>query len=63
MNIQLMSDLHLEVHPHFRPEPAQSIIHISEPTRTLYISYAVLCLKKQNKDNLNRAKHISEITK
>ena len=22
MNIQLMSDLHLEVHPHFRPEPA-----------------------------------------
>ena len=22
MRIQLMSDLHLEVHPHFRPEPA-----------------------------------------
>ncbi len=25
-----------------------SLIHISEPTRPLYISYAVFCLKKQN---------------
>ena len=24
-----------------------SLIHISEPTRPLYISYAVLCLKKK----------------
>jgi predicted phosphodiesterase len=22
MNIQLLSDLHLKVHPHFKPEPA-----------------------------------------
>ena len=26
-----------------------SLIHISEPTRPLYISYAVFCLKKKNK--------------
>ena len=25
-----------------------SLIHISEPTRPLYISYAVFCLKKKN---------------
>ena len=27
-------------------EPVLSLIHISEPTRPLYISYAVFCLKK-----------------
>ena len=27
--------------------PFLSLIHISEPTRPLYISYAVFCLKKQ----------------
>eukprot|EP00831_Metopus_contortus_P028036 TRINITY_DN23413_c0_g1_i4.p1 TRINITY_DN23413_c0_g1~~TRINITY_DN23413_c0_g1_i4.p1 ORF type:complete len:129 (-),score=30.29 TRINITY_DN23413_c0_g1_i4:2-388(-) len=29
-----------------------SLIHISEPTRPLYISYAVFCLKKKNKTHL-----------
>ena len=28
--------------------PALSLIHISEPTRHLRISYAVFCLKKKN---------------
>ncbi|CZR87953.1 hypothetical protein CDFC105_30785 [Clostridioides difficile] len=28
-----------------------SLIHISEPTRLLSISYAVFCLKKKNTDN------------
>ena len=28
---------------------ALSLIHISEPTRPLYISYAVFCLKKKKK--------------
>ena len=28
-----------------------SLIHISEPTRLLSISYAVFCLKKKNKTN------------
>src|SRR5678815_5790958 len=28
-----------------------SLIHISEPTRLLSISYAVFCLKKKNKRN------------
>ena len=27
-----------------------SLIHISEPTRPLYISYAVFCLKKKKQD-------------
>eukprot|EP00831_Metopus_contortus_P025248 TRINITY_DN21805_c0_g1_i1.p2 TRINITY_DN21805_c0_g1~~TRINITY_DN21805_c0_g1_i1.p2 ORF type:complete len:131 (-),score=37.48 TRINITY_DN21805_c0_g1_i1:6-398(-) len=31
-----------------------SLIHISEPTRPLYISYAVFCLKKKKKNS----KHI-----
>eukprot|EP00831_Metopus_contortus_P013910 TRINITY_DN1568_c0_g1_i7.p2 TRINITY_DN1568_c0_g1~~TRINITY_DN1568_c0_g1_i7.p2 ORF type:complete len:117 (-),score=21.57 TRINITY_DN1568_c0_g1_i7:1-351(-) len=30
-----------------------SLIHISEPTRPLYISYAVFCLKKKKKNKLN----------
>eukprot|EP00831_Metopus_contortus_P000572 TRINITY_DN10212_c0_g1_i2.p4 TRINITY_DN10212_c0_g1~~TRINITY_DN10212_c0_g1_i2.p4 ORF type:complete len:100 (-),score=17.80 TRINITY_DN10212_c0_g1_i2:60-359(-) len=29
-----------------------SLIHISEPTRPLYISYAVFCLKKKKKKNM-----------
>ena len=29
------------------PVAALSLIHISEPTRPLYISYAVFCLKKK----------------
>src|SRR5678815_1839104 len=31
-----------------RPEHELSLIHISEPTRLLSISYAVFCLKKKN---------------
>ncbi len=30
-----------------------SLIHISEPTRPLYISYAVFCLKKKMKDQVS----------
>ena len=30
----------------FSPDVSLSLIHISEPTRPLYISYAVFCLKK-----------------
>ena len=30
-------------------EKVLSLIHISEPTRLLSISYAVFCLKKKNK--------------
>eukprot|EP00658_Telonema_sp_P-2_P043576 TRINITY_DN31501_c0_g1_i1.p1 TRINITY_DN31501_c0_g1~~TRINITY_DN31501_c0_g1_i1.p1 ORF type:complete len:125 (-),score=30.04 TRINITY_DN31501_c0_g1_i1:12-386(-) len=33
-----------------------SLIHISEPTRLLSISYAVFCLKKKKKDKANRKK-------
>src|SRR5678815_5015113 len=35
--------------PH--PCPGLSLIHISEPTRLLSISYAVFCLKKKKKSN------------
>ena len=31
-----------------------SLIHISEPTRLLSISYAVFCLKKKKKNNNNK---------
>ena len=31
-------------------EPGLSLIHISEPTRLLSISYAVFCLKKKKKE-------------
>eukprot|EP00658_Telonema_sp_P-2_P023680 TRINITY_DN19493_c0_g1_i2.p1 TRINITY_DN19493_c0_g1~~TRINITY_DN19493_c0_g1_i2.p1 ORF type:complete len:148 (+),score=54.84 TRINITY_DN19493_c0_g1_i2:212-655(+) len=34
-----------------------SLIHISEPTRLLSISYAVFCLKKKKKKNDNRVSH------
>ena len=37
------------------PAPqALSLIHISEPTRLLSISYAVFCLKKKNKNNTTK---------
>eukprot|EP00831_Metopus_contortus_P070983 TRINITY_DN6491_c0_g1_i2.p1 TRINITY_DN6491_c0_g1~~TRINITY_DN6491_c0_g1_i2.p1 ORF type:complete len:179 (+),score=46.00 TRINITY_DN6491_c0_g1_i2:698-1234(+) len=35
------------IHPN--PHVLLSLIHISEPTRPLYISYAVFCLKKKKK--------------
>src|SRR5678816_4923346 len=34
--------------PYFRSGEQLSLIHISEPTRLLSISYAVFCLKKKN---------------
>eukprot|EP00831_Metopus_contortus_P036290 TRINITY_DN28750_c0_g1_i2.p2 TRINITY_DN28750_c0_g1~~TRINITY_DN28750_c0_g1_i2.p2 ORF type:complete len:126 (-),score=50.92 TRINITY_DN28750_c0_g1_i2:15-392(-) len=34
-----------------------SLIHISEPTRPLYISYAVFCLKKKKKKNKHKQSH------
>eukprot|EP00831_Metopus_contortus_P067646 TRINITY_DN60380_c0_g1_i1.p2 TRINITY_DN60380_c0_g1~~TRINITY_DN60380_c0_g1_i1.p2 ORF type:complete len:130 (+),score=26.44 TRINITY_DN60380_c0_g1_i1:78-467(+) len=37
-----------------------SLIHISEPTRPLYISYAVFCLKKKN-STYPQAKHKTKI--
>eukprot|EP00831_Metopus_contortus_P061466 TRINITY_DN53321_c0_g1_i1.p1 TRINITY_DN53321_c0_g1~~TRINITY_DN53321_c0_g1_i1.p1 ORF type:complete len:292 (+),score=58.34 TRINITY_DN53321_c0_g1_i1:38-913(+) len=37
-----------------------SLIHISEPTRPLYISYAVFCLKKKKKNN--ESKHPLSLT-
>eukprot|EP00831_Metopus_contortus_P054233 TRINITY_DN45624_c0_g1_i1.p3 TRINITY_DN45624_c0_g1~~TRINITY_DN45624_c0_g1_i1.p3 ORF type:complete len:137 (+),score=34.45 TRINITY_DN45624_c0_g1_i1:94-504(+) len=43
--------------PPFVPEAQDlSLIHISEPTRPLYISYAVFCLKKKNK-HVDKKKH------
>eukprot|EP00658_Telonema_sp_P-2_P031785 TRINITY_DN23710_c0_g1_i2.p1 TRINITY_DN23710_c0_g1~~TRINITY_DN23710_c0_g1_i2.p1 ORF type:complete len:109 (+),score=23.85 TRINITY_DN23710_c0_g1_i2:139-465(+) len=36
--------------------PVLSLIHISEPTRLLSISYAVFCLKKKKKIN-NKQQH------
>eukprot|EP00658_Telonema_sp_P-2_P052791 TRINITY_DN41074_c0_g1_i1.p1 TRINITY_DN41074_c0_g1~~TRINITY_DN41074_c0_g1_i1.p1 ORF type:complete len:112 (+),score=14.03 TRINITY_DN41074_c0_g1_i1:291-626(+) len=43
---------HPHLHPHPRPHLVESqehlsLIHISEPTRLLSISYAVFCLKKK----------------
>src|SRR5674536_374926 len=39
----------------FSCEPANlSLIHISEPTRLLSISYAVFCLKKKKKQYYNK---------
>eukprot|EP00658_Telonema_sp_P-2_P060388 TRINITY_DN49314_c0_g1_i2.p1 TRINITY_DN49314_c0_g1~~TRINITY_DN49314_c0_g1_i2.p1 ORF type:complete len:102 (-),score=34.51 TRINITY_DN49314_c0_g1_i2:93-398(-) len=37
-----------------RKEQRLSLIHISEPTRLLSISYAVFCLKKKNQIVQNR---------
>eukprot|EP00658_Telonema_sp_P-2_P041280 TRINITY_DN29510_c0_g1_i2.p1 TRINITY_DN29510_c0_g1~~TRINITY_DN29510_c0_g1_i2.p1 ORF type:complete len:129 (+),score=25.15 TRINITY_DN29510_c0_g1_i2:142-528(+) len=41
---------------HMDPEPSVhlSLIHISEPTRLLSISYAVFCLKKKKKKNTHK---------
>ena len=39
-----------------------SLIHISEPTRPLYISYAVFCLKKKKKKR-KKEKRVSHIIK
>src|SRR5665647_3951344 len=40
-----------------RPEGLYlSLIHISEPTRRTPISYAVFCLKKKKKYNINKKK-------
>eukprot|EP00658_Telonema_sp_P-2_P007370 TRINITY_DN12746_c0_g1_i3.p1 TRINITY_DN12746_c0_g1~~TRINITY_DN12746_c0_g1_i3.p1 ORF type:complete len:114 (-),score=46.86 TRINITY_DN12746_c0_g1_i3:62-403(-) len=38
--------------------PYLSLIHISEPTRLLSISYAVFCLKKKKKTHLNNKSFI-----
>eukprot|EP00658_Telonema_sp_P-2_P059296 TRINITY_DN48119_c0_g1_i1.p2 TRINITY_DN48119_c0_g1~~TRINITY_DN48119_c0_g1_i1.p2 ORF type:complete len:101 (+),score=29.77 TRINITY_DN48119_c0_g1_i1:105-407(+) len=38
-------------HPNPRPNQLLSLIHISEPTRLLSISYAVFCLKKKKQNN------------
>eukprot|EP00658_Telonema_sp_P-2_P055391 TRINITY_DN44040_c0_g1_i1.p1 TRINITY_DN44040_c0_g1~~TRINITY_DN44040_c0_g1_i1.p1 ORF type:complete len:185 (-),score=32.42 TRINITY_DN44040_c0_g1_i1:50-604(-) len=35
-------------------DPFLSLIHISEPTRLLSISYAVFCLKKKKKENIKK---------
>ena len=39
-----------------------SLIHISEPTRLLSISYAVFCLKKNKKINLDYVKDKGIVT-
>src|SRR5674536_384874 len=38
-------------------DPDLSLIHISEPTRLLSISYAVFCLKKKNQHHPNPDPH------
>eukprot|EP00658_Telonema_sp_P-2_P057217 TRINITY_DN45668_c0_g1_i1.p1 TRINITY_DN45668_c0_g1~~TRINITY_DN45668_c0_g1_i1.p1 ORF type:complete len:103 (-),score=10.50 TRINITY_DN45668_c0_g1_i1:40-348(-) len=40
-----------------------SLIHISEPTRLLSISYAVFCLKKKKKNIINKKKSIKNTNK
>src|SRR5674536_382838 len=40
-------------------ERVLSLIHISEPTRLLSISYAVFCLKKKKKKNTKDTDYIS----
>ena len=45
----------LELYKIYRPSPMYlSLIHISEPTRPLYISYAVFCLKKKSRSHVDR---------
>src|SRR5678815_5875374 len=39
----------VQIHVVIRPHVTLSLIHISEPTRLLSISYAVFCLKKKKK--------------
>eukprot|EP00658_Telonema_sp_P-2_P086117 TRINITY_DN9982_c0_g1_i4.p1 TRINITY_DN9982_c0_g1~~TRINITY_DN9982_c0_g1_i4.p1 ORF type:complete len:147 (-),score=28.95 TRINITY_DN9982_c0_g1_i4:46-486(-) len=51
------SGLIAPTHFHHPPYPKYlSLIHISEPTRLLSISYAVFCLKKKKKNTL-KTKH------
>ena len=40
------------------PVQGLSLIHISEPTRLLSISYAVFCLKKKKKRTKNRITYV-----
>src|SRR5674536_131120 len=40
-----------------------SLIHISEPTRLLSISYAVFCLKKKKNHNTNKKKNTTQQTR
>eukprot|EP00831_Metopus_contortus_P085379 TRINITY_DN9922_c0_g1_i2.p1 TRINITY_DN9922_c0_g1~~TRINITY_DN9922_c0_g1_i2.p1 ORF type:complete len:391 (+),score=55.57 TRINITY_DN9922_c0_g1_i2:173-1174(+) len=50
----------VELTPQNRTNPSLlflSLIHISEPTRPLYISYAVFCLKKKKKKNNTNKTH------
>eukprot|EP00831_Metopus_contortus_P027716 TRINITY_DN23234_c0_g1_i6.p1 TRINITY_DN23234_c0_g1~~TRINITY_DN23234_c0_g1_i6.p1 ORF type:complete len:263 (-),score=77.10 TRINITY_DN23234_c0_g1_i6:14-802(-) len=51
----------------FEKEIMLSLIHISEPTRPLYISYAVFCLKKKKKKKQTDLKHenkyVTDITR
>ena len=42
----------------YSTDGALSLIHISEPTRLLSISYAVFCLKKKKQIYIIRCKHI-----
>ena len=53
----LNPQLSLKTHPNV----FLSLIHISEPTRLLSISYAVFCLKKKNKNIINKY-HIVQTT-
>eukprot|EP00658_Telonema_sp_P-2_P051803 TRINITY_DN39907_c0_g2_i1.p1 TRINITY_DN39907_c0_g2~~TRINITY_DN39907_c0_g2_i1.p1 ORF type:complete len:142 (+),score=16.06 TRINITY_DN39907_c0_g2_i1:145-570(+) len=59
-NSVLTSDVFQRAHSELRHSPncylrvSLSLIHISEPTRLLSISYAVFCLKKKKRNN-NRA--------
>ena len=48
--------------PDLWPIDYLSLIHISEPTRLLSISYAVFCLKKKNKLEKKEKKYISITT-
>eukprot|EP00831_Metopus_contortus_P020767 TRINITY_DN19190_c0_g1_i1.p2 TRINITY_DN19190_c0_g1~~TRINITY_DN19190_c0_g1_i1.p2 ORF type:complete len:102 (-),score=19.69 TRINITY_DN19190_c0_g1_i1:35-340(-) len=40
-----------------------SLIHISEPTRPLYISYAVFCLKKKKHETVKHQQDTTSTTK
>eukprot|EP00658_Telonema_sp_P-2_P019265 TRINITY_DN1758_c0_g1_i1.p1 TRINITY_DN1758_c0_g1~~TRINITY_DN1758_c0_g1_i1.p1 ORF type:complete len:333 (-),score=101.54 TRINITY_DN1758_c0_g1_i1:29-1027(-) len=49
MNVSLIRTIELKADGHFKQLQHLSLIHISEPTRLLSISYAVFCLKKKKK--------------
>ena len=55
--VQVMAD-----HQHIEMLIHLSLIHISEPTRLLSISYAVFCLKKKKKHNTQTQSSVSIIT-